>query len=308
MGSKISFIVLSNTRSPIRQITVSKSFLYFLNLFLSGCLIFIGFIIYDYLDLKKEKILIPELEDKISVQQDEIESQRKQIQNFAKEINTLKTKLVALNRFEKKIRGVVGIEETDDQPHLFGMGGSIPSDIDTKVQLKKKHYSLMREMHDQVNLLDLATTNQKEGFESFLRYLDDQRNFLASIPAIRPIKGWITSGFGYRKSPITGLREFHKGLDIAAAKGTPIIASADGIVSFAGKKGALGKVIVIDHGHGMVTRYGHIHKSLKKRGDKVKRGETIALVGRTGRTTGSHVHYEVRLNGIPVNPKKYILN
>ena len=90
--------------------------------------------------------------------------------------------------------------------------------------------------------------------------------------------------------------------------GASVLATADGVVTFAGKKGLLGNTVVIDHGHGMITRYGHNHKILKKRGDKVKRWETIALMGSTGRSTGPHVHYEVHLNGIPVNPVRYILN
>ncbi|MBU4415374.1 MAG: M23 family metallopeptidase, partial [Proteobacteria bacterium] len=150
--------------------------------------------------------------------------------------------------------------------------------------------------------------NQKRSFESLFNNLEDQRNLLASTPAIRPTNGWISSKFGYRISPFTGFREFHKGLDIATRKGAPIVATADGVVTFVGVKGLIGKVIVIDHGHGMVTRYAHVHKALKKRGDVVKRGDTIALVGNTGRSTGSHLHYEVHLNGIPVNPAKYILN
>ena len=109
-------------------------------------------------------------------------------------------------------------------------------------------------------------------------------------------------------SPFTGRREFHKGYDIATKKGSPVLATAAGVVTFVGRKGLLGNCIIINHGHGMVTRYAHIDKFLKKRGEKVKRWEPIALVGNTGRSTGPHVHYEVRLNGIPVNPFKYILN
>ena len=99
-----------------------------------------------------------------------------------------------------------------------------------------------------------------------------------------------------------------EGYDIASRQGTPLLATADGVVTYAGKKGLYGNFIVIDHGHGMITRYGHCHKLLKKRGDKVKRWDTIALMGSTGRSTGPHTHYEVHLNGIPVNPEKYILN
>jgi murein DD-endopeptidase MepM/ murein hydrolase activator NlpD len=166
----------------------------------------------------------------------------------------------------------------------------------------------MREMHSQTRQLTLASIHQKNGLESLYNELVSQRNLLSSTPSIRPAKGWISSRFGYRESPFTGLREFHKGLDIANRKGTPIIATGDGTVTFAGSKGFLGKMVVINHGHGMVTRYGHLQKISVKRKDNVKRGDTIGYMGNSGRGTGSHLHYEVLLNGIPVNPKKYILN
>ncbi len=308
MRKKITFFVLSTTRSSIKQVTVSKVFLRILSLFLVSCLIFIGFIIYDYNNFQQTKVDSNNLQKKISYQQEEIADQRKQIQKFASEINILKSKLLILNDFEKKIRIVANTEKTDEEKSLFGIGGSKPEDLDTKVQLTKKHNSLVREMHEQVKQLSLASTNQKEGFESLLKYLEDQRNLLACTPTIRPTKGWISSRFGYRISPFTGRREFHKGLDIANRKGTPIIVPADGVVAFNGKKGLLGKMITIDHGHGMVTRYGHIKKAMKKQGEAVKRGDTIALMGNTGRSTGPHLHYEVRLNGVQVNPTKYILN
>jgi murein DD-endopeptidase MepM/ murein hydrolase activator NlpD len=308
MRKKITFFVLSTTRSSVKQITVSKVFLRILSLFLVSCLICIGFIIYDYNNFQQTKVDSNNRQKKISYQQEEIADQRKQIQKFASAINMLKSKLLILNDFEKKIRIVANTEKTDEEKSLFGIGGSKPEDLDTKVQLTKKHNSLVREMHEQVKQLSLASTNQKEGFESLLKYLEDQRNLLACTPTIRPTRGWISSRFGYRISPFTGRREFHKGLDIANRKGTPIIVPADGVVAFIGKKGLLGKVITIDHGHGMVTRYGHIKKAMKKQGEAVKRGDTIALMGNTGRSTGPHLHYEVRLNGVQVNPTKYILN
>jgi murein DD-endopeptidase MepM/ murein hydrolase activator NlpD len=125
---------------------------------------------------------------------------------------------------------------------------------------------------------------------------------------LRPTKGWISSDFGYRISPFTGRREFHNGLDIATREGTPIIAPADGVVTFAANKWLIGNMITIDHGHGMVTQYGHLKEFVAKKGDHVKRGQVIAKVGNTGRSTGPHVHYMVRLNGVPVNPEKYILD
>ncbi len=308
MRNKISFLILNSTGSSIRNFNVSKTRLRIIGMGLAVCLLLMTFVVYDYFDLKKILVSKQQLEKKVVTQKDEIVSQRKQIQKFADEITTLKSNLVALHDFEKKIRIIANIEKPDDQGNLFGVGGSIPEDLDSRIPLTKKHNSLMREMHEQAEQLDLASINQQQGFESLFKYLEGQRNLLLSTPAVRPSKGWIASRFGYRKSPFTGLREFHKGLDIANRIGTPIISTAGGVVSFVGVKGNFGKTVKINHGHGMVTLYAHVHKVLKKQGDTVKRGDTIALMGNSGRSTGPHLHYVVFLNGIPVNPAKYILN
>jgi len=307
MHRKISFFILSYTGSTVKQLTVSRRFLGIISACVAIFVILSSFVVYDYYNIKTT-FNKQELKSKVANQTNEIIVQRQQIKKFADEINTLKSKLVDLNNFEKKIRIIANIKKPTDHDSLFGVGGSVPEDLDSQVPLKEKHNSLMREMHSQTRELNLASINQEKGFESLYKYLENQRNLLSSTPAIRPTKGWISSNFGYRTSPFTGLREFHKGLDIANRKGTPIIATGDGTVTFTGSKGFLGKVIVINHGHGMVTRYGHLQKILKKRGENVKRGDTIALVGSSGRGTGPHLHYEVLLNGIPVNPKKYILN
>ena len=305
MRKKTSFFILNNSGSPTKQISFPTSFL---RVFIIACLIIFSIVMYDYLKLKKISSITGDSGIKISSQQSEILNQRKQIQQFAEEITTLKQKLVDLNNFENKIRVIANIEKKNEQDGLFGIGGSIPEDIVAQIPLSRKHNSLMREMHEQINQLDLATAHQNSGFESLFKYIKEQQNILASTPAIRPATGWTTSKFGYRTSPFTGRREFHKGFDIANKKGTPVIATANGTVTFTGKKGSYGNVVVIDHGHGMVTRYAHNDKILVKRNDKIKRGDTISLVGNTGRSTGNHVHYEVHLNGIPVNPEKYILN
>lgn len=287
---------------------MSKGLLKGLSLLLVVALIASGYVAYDYYTLKKMLPSTSRLKGKIDNQEDEIINQRQQIQNFAHEINSLKTKLLDLNRFEKKIRIIANIEKSSGQDGLFGVGGSIPEDLNPNIELEGKHNRLLRDMHEQVEQLNVASVSQKDGFESLLKFLDDQRNLLASTPAISPVNGWVTSRFGYRTSPFTGRREFHKGLDIASLKKSPIIATADGVVTFVGLKGMLGKVIVLDHGHGISTQYGHIDKALKKPGEKTTRGEEIAHVGNSGRTTGSHVHYEVLLNGLPVNPEKYIID
>jgi len=305
---KISLFIVSNTGTKSRQIAL-PSFVFQLSLFLLVvCLAGIGYGAYDYLHTKRAADRSERLEAKIADQSDIITGQHKQIQAFASEINELKAQLVTLNNFQEKIRIIANLDHLDPQDNFFGVGGSIPEDLDPGNDLTTRQSGLIREMHEQVNQLEMASIHQKEGISSLLEALEGQKNMLACTPAIRPAKGWKTSRFGYRTSPFTGRRELHKGLDIANRKGTKIIATADGLVKYTGKKGLLGNVLVIDHGHGFVTRYGHLKDALKKRGDKVKRGDVIALMGNTGRSTGPHLHYEVLLNGVQVNPEKYILN
>jgi murein DD-endopeptidase MepM/ murein hydrolase activator NlpD len=305
MRKKISFLILSTSRKPARQFSIPSSFL---KIFLAVCVAGFGYGIYDYVRLKQSAVQDLHKERIIAGQAEEIVTQRQQIQNFAREITRLKQDLVELNGFEEKIRIIANLQQEESQEGLFGVGGSLPEDLDASLALSERHNSLLREMHTQIEQIQDASQRQADSFDALLEDLQDQQNLLACTPAIRPTRGWVTSKFGYRQSPFTGLREFHKGYDIATRKGTPIVATADGVVSFAGSKGLLGQVVTVDHGHGMVTRYGHVSKVIKKRGEKVKRGEKIALVGASGRTTGPHLHYEVLLNGVPVNPEKYILN
>lgn len=307
MKKKISLLVLSNT-GPLKQVALSKTVIQFIGLcFVAGLIVF-AFGITDYYNLKKKLVNNHEHKEEIADQFDEIISHRRHIQKFADEVNALKSRLVELNNFEKKIRIIAAIDNTSDQDSFFGVGGSIPEDLNTQIPLMKRHNSLIREIHEQTPQLELASKKQLKRFESILMYFEQQRDILSSTPTIRPTKGWVTSQFGYRMSPYTDMREFHKGLDIANRQGTRIMAPADGTVTSISSNTILGKFMVIDHGHGVVTKYAHIQKALKKDGEEVKRGDTIALIGNTGRSTGPHLHYEVYLNGIPVNPTKYILN
>jgi murein DD-endopeptidase MepM/ murein hydrolase activator NlpD len=137
--------------------------------------------------------------------------------------------------------------------------------------------------------------------------LADQKAFLAALPTRKPAVGYFTSGFGVRRSPFGGKNKMHEGLDIANRPGTPIRAPADGTVVFADTKSGYGQTVVIDHGYGLETLYGHTRQILVHKGQKVRRGDVVALLGSTGRSTGPHVHYEVRVHGTPVDPLSYIL-
>lgn len=138
--------------------------------------------------------------------------------------------------------------------------------------------------------------------------LSDRQGLLNATPNIKPTKGWLTSRFGKRVNPVTGQIAMHTGLDIAAAPGSPVHAPADGVVIFASYDESYGKLVSIDHGYGVTTRFGHNSQIFVHVGQRVSKYDVIAQVGSTGRSTGPHCHYEVRINGTPVDPANYILD
>jgi murein DD-endopeptidase MepM/ murein hydrolase activator NlpD len=152
------------------------------------------------------------------------------------------------------------------------------------------------------------TSIREQGVLELWESLSERQSLLAATPSIKPVNGWFTSKFGYRISPFTNRPTMHNGLDIAAAPGSPIYATADGVVSFAGYDPGYGKLVSIDHGYGVVTRFGHTSQIYVEVGQKIKRRDLIAAVGNTGRSTGPHCHYEVRVNGVPVDPHNYVLD
>jgi murein DD-endopeptidase MepM/ murein hydrolase activator NlpD len=231
------------------------------------------------------------------------------------------TELAQLNRefemlkgLEEKLRTMAGLEPREYQP-VPAMGGgqggpytgsdaddydgSLPDESAESSPLQLSSRALIKDSND-----------LKESLETVLEIFEREKARLSSIPSISPVacrNSWISSGFGYRNDPINGEKRFHEGCDLVAPLKTPIIAPADGIVSYAGWSDGLGKMIEIEHGYGYTTRYGHTLQLFVNRGDVVKRGEVIAYVGSSGRSTGPHLHYEVRYHGTLVNPFRYLV-
>lgn len=153
---------------------------------------------------------------------------------------------------------------------------------------------------------DVASTAVKSA-RSLSVLLEGQHAMLSATPSRRPSRGYVTSGYGMRIDPFTGLAQHHSGVDFSARLGAPVSATADGVVIFSGKHGAYGNMIELDHGHGLVTKYAHLSSIHVKVGEKVKRGHVVGEVGNTGRSTGPHLHYEIRVNGIPQDPRRFML-
>ncbi|MEO7190826.1 MAG: M23 family metallopeptidase [Vicinamibacterales bacterium] len=136
--------------------------------------------------------------------------------------------------------------------------------------------------------------------------VESQQALARATPSIWPVLGWLSSNFGSRKDPFTGGADFHAGLDIAAEKGTPVKATADGTIESAAFNGNYGNSIVVNHGYGMATRFGHLSAFAVHPGQKVRRGQVLGYVGATGRATSAHLHYEILLNGAPINPLRLL--
>ena len=166
--------------------------------------------------------------------------------------------------------------------------------------------SLLDDMNQRAHPHEPRVVRAEESLQEVANYLNERTSLERADPSIWPVRGWLTSGFGWRRNPVLRSRQLHTGLDIAAPRGTAVMAPADGHVVFAGYHSAFGNVLVIDHGSGITTKYAHTSDILVEVGDRILRGDMIARVGNTGRSTGPHLHYEVVKDGVPRDPMRYL--
>jgi murein DD-endopeptidase MepM/ murein hydrolase activator NlpD len=202
--------------------------------------------------------------------------------------------------------------------HLYEQKMAASFGMSTSYGLTKKWNELTKQsfkLADQFAIFDYQFDSAKSNIEKLEvgihrldQFLLEKDSFLKSMPSLLPTKGWITSFYGPRLSHYSRRVKMHEGLDIGAKTGTPILAPADGRITYSGIKPGFGKFIQLDHGYGIETIYAHADRLKVKRGELIKRGQLIATVGSTGLSTGPHLHYEVRVNGTPVNPLYYVLD
>ncbi len=302
MASKKSTILfLPGGSNKVRKINVPNRLISIFTFIIFLIALGFGWLITDY---KRIKSQIPEL----NYLKKENRTQKIQLIALSKKINQINQKMAKLQEFDHKLKVMTNIEQSGQQDQFLGLGGSNIGTFKSDYQLEEIHKGLIHQMHKSLENIETEIAVASISQAELRNFFKEQKSILACTPSIRPTYGWFSSGFGYRISPFTNQREFHKGLDIATRIGTPIIAPADGLVVFVGREGNFGKMIAINHGYNLITRYGHLHKSRVKKGQHIKRGQIIAEVGNSGRCTGPHLHYEVLLSGVPVNPLRYILN
>lgn len=201
-------------------------------------------------------------------------------------------------------KGIGPIAE-DDLPDPKNL--SFSSKHDLKMGKGVETVAVFDDLELKMEGLDDALTSVEMRLQEVYEFHQGKLAYWASVPSIWPVRGWVTSDFGVRRwGKKRGVR-FHEGIDIAAHRGTPVYASGDGVVTFAGYKHGLGKVVIIDHGFGITSIYGHNSSLYVQEGQRVKRGSSISAVGSTGRSTGPHLHYQVEVDGVPVDPMRYII-
>jgi murein DD-endopeptidase MepM/ murein hydrolase activator NlpD len=209
----------------------------------------------------------------------------------------LQAKVLQLQTMVTKLGVMAGLEHSLPEAGGAGVGGAIGMESQAPVLAPRALAAIDESL--------TTLTRRSAQLEEFYR---DQTLVLASTPSIWPVRGYLSAGFGNRLDPFTGQRDFHSGIDISTPIGTRIFAPADGVILSAAEQGGYGNALIMDHGYGVVTRYGHLDAYAVRPGQRVRRGDLIGFVGNTGRSTGPHLHYEVWVRDQAQNPIHFILD
>ena len=294
-----TLLILPKKHSSAKRMSVSGTLVKGVSIFVMSLILLIMYFSYDYIHIRREQAELKRLK------QQTVE-QKKAIEGLVAKVDQFASKMEELKQFDKKIRIMANIETSRDKEQLLGIGGPISEEDRVRSQVAANDKALIDGVRRRVEGLMDDALSREQSFTALLGFLKEKKSLLAATPSLWPVMGWVTSEFGRRINPFSNEREFHKAIDIATKHGRAIQAPADGIVTEAAYHQDVGQMIQIDHGHGISTFYGHLSKAIVRAGATVRKGDRIGYVGNSGRSTGSHLHYAVMLNGVPVNPRKYL--
>jgi murein DD-endopeptidase MepM/ murein hydrolase activator NlpD len=285
-------MIVPHAAAKFRRVKVSRNFLIVAGSFLG--LLILGGLMFPHFLLQSSQ-LRASLE-RITLENAEL---RKANEKFDESLGDLRTRLAEFESKATKFAMMVGVEDLGSQQ--MGAGGS---SFDLKTLSPKASQAIIE---SEINTLKERSGALQDSFRILDAAFQKQTLLLSSTPSVYPVRGLLGNGYGWRRDPFTGMRDFHQGLDLVAPLGTRIIAPADGIVTRVGPAGGFGLSIFVAHGYGIITRYGHLSNINVRVGQRVKRGDVIGSVGSSGRSTGPHLHYEVLVHQRNVDPVKYIL-
>jgi murein DD-endopeptidase MepM/ murein hydrolase activator NlpD len=294
MSSKkfYTIMIVPHAAAKFRRVKISRNFLIGSGVFLG--LIFTAGLMFPHYLLRATQLSAGM--QRLTKENAEL---KKASEKFDESLADLRTRLAEFETKATKFAMLAGVEDAPSQQ--MAAGGS---SFDLKGLSPKASQAVIE--------AEINTLRERSGvLQDTFRVLDSafqkQSLLLSSTPSIYPVHGLLGNGFGWRRDPFTGMRDFHQGLDLVAPIGTKVVAPADGIVTKAGPAGGFGNSVFISHGYGIITRYGHLASYNVKVGQRVKRGDVVAMVGTTGRSTGPHLHYELLVHQRNVDPIKYIL-
>ena len=286
MAKRLSVIIIPEGNSRVRRVNIGSKVVKFAlccGLVVTGLM---AFLTYSFLNYNVDQNELHELRAATN-------QQRQAMQGLVADLDGAYQQLDNLRETDARVRQLANLDALPQEVPV-AIGGLVETDsvanLDA-VQLK-------------INQLQIDIELRKQRQEGVRNLINDQVSLRRSTPKGWPTKGWLTSYFGMRKSPFSGKMVMHEGLDIAANTGTPVLATADGVVARVKYSPGYGKVLIIDHGYGYRTVFAHNSQILVKSGQRITRGDIVAKVGNTGRSTGSHLHYELLLNGVPIDPRK----
>ncbi len=247
---------------------------------------------------------------KLSTLEELSQQQKNEIDSLRLMTAEVQEKLDSINDLQETVRNLVGLEETfgNSQENKLQSKDIFPSRGGPSYRRNNPTNFDKSDFEIQINELSSLLDKSSEELNILINDVEDKLKYLDAKPNLMPTTGKITSGFGYRKNPFGRGREFHSGIDIGNNSGTKIKAAGSGVVTFAGYNSGYGRYLIISHGYGYQSVYGHNRKLLVKVGDKVKKGQIISEMGSSGRSTGPHLHFEIKLNGNPIDPMKVINN
>ncbi len=286
MAGRFSVIVVPEGNSKVRRLRIHSGVIRAVLCLFSVCVGLFAYLTYSYFNAAVDQEELQRL--RIATTE-----QHQTLQHLVADLADVHLQMESLAETEARVRQLANLDATPKEIPV-AIGGLAEPEPEGVVD----------DIQQQINRLQVEIELRRQSQEDVRNLLNDQVSLSRATPKGWPTKGWLTSYFGMRKSPFTGKRVMHEGLDIAANVGTPVVATADGVVARVKYSPGYGKMVIIDHGYGYRTVFGHNSKILVKAGQHIKRGDVIAKVGNTGRSTGPHLHYELRLNGVPIDPRK----
>lgn len=294
-----TFIYHSSDGTQIKQFKISKNKILLTLIFIIAIVITTAKYTMDFILDISQNSRIETLKKNNEFLKSRLDEMNEIVENITSQVGQIEKR-------DDELRMIMGVKELDADIRNVGIGGSTFEYKLDDENINAEYSVEVSEYMSKIQKLDREVKLELSSYNDLINTYKSKEDSIRHMPALNPVlAGRITSKVGVRNHPILKRRIHHDGIDISAKQGTPIFAAADGIVTFAKYNGGLGNCVMIDHQYGYITKYGHMQKIIARVGQKVKRGEKIGLVGKTGLSTAPHLHYEIRYKGKVLDPRHY---